>query len=57
MTDAIKGVPYVRDRLDSTLGLNQQAIDAMKQWVFRPALLDGLPVAVIVQVEMTFTLK
>jgi hypothetical protein len=29
----------------------------MKQWVFKPALLDGMPVAVIVQVEMRFTLK
>ena len=47
----------VRTSLDSTLGLDDQAIEAMKQWVFRPALLDGIPVAVMVQVEMRFNLK
>jgi TonB family protein len=51
------GEVTVQTSLDSALGLDDQAIEAMKQWVFRPALLDGIPVAVLVQVEMTFTLK
>src|SRR3954471_5153358 len=42
--------------LASTLGLDQQAVIAVKQWRFRPGTLKGQPVAVIVNVELTFTL-
>ena len=38
-------------------GLDQQAVKAMKQWAFKPGTKDGEPVAVRVNVEMTFTLK
>jgi TonB family protein len=37
--------------------LDQAALDAVKQWQFRPATLKGEAVPVIVQVEMNFTLK
>ena len=53
--------------LDSTFGLDQQAIIAVKQWRFRPgtcARRDGCgnipfgqPVPVVVSVELTFTLR
>jgi TonB family protein len=43
--------------LDSTFGLDQQAVIAVKQWRFRPGTLKGQPVAVIVNVELTFTLR
>jgi TonB family protein len=43
--------------LDSTFGLDQQAIIAVKQWRFRPGTFKGQPVAVIVTVELTFTLR
>ena len=43
--------------LDATFGLDQQAIIAVKQWRFRPGTLKGQPVAVIVNVELTFTLR
>ena len=43
--------------LDSTFGLDQQAIKAMRQWVFKPGTKDGKPVAVRISVEMTFRLK
>ena len=43
--------------LDSKLGLDEQAVNAMKQWLFKPGLRDGKPVAVRIQVKMTFTLK
>jgi protein TonB len=43
--------------LDSTFGLDQQAVKAAKQWTFKPGTKDGKPVAVRVQIEMTFTLK
>ena len=43
--------------LDSTFGLDQQAIIAVKQWRFRPGLYKGQPVPVRVNVELTFTLR
>lgn len=45
-------------RVDRSIPLlDQAALDAVKQWQFRPALLKGEAVPVIVQIEMTFTLK
>ena len=38
------------------LGLDETAIEAIKQWKFAPALKDGKPVSVHVQVEMDFRL-
>jgi periplasmic protein TonB len=43
--------------LDSTYGLDEQAIRAVRQWRFRPGTLKGQPVAVRVSVELTFTLR
>ena len=43
--------------LDSTNGLDEQAITALKQWKFEPGTLKGKPVAVRVRVEMTFNLR
>jgi TonB family protein len=43
--------------LDANLGLDQQAIIAVKQWRFRPGLYRGQPVPVRVNVELTFTLR
>lgn len=43
--------------LDSTFGLDGQAIAAVKQWRFRPGRYRGRPVAVPVRVELTFTLR
>jgi TonB family protein len=39
------------------LGLDESAIDALKQWRFRPATLDGTPVDVSLNVEVNFNLK
>jgi periplasmic protein TonB len=38
------------------LGLDEKAIAAVKQWRFEPAMKDGKPVAVQVNVEVTFRL-
>ena len=38
-------------------GLDAQAVNAMKQWLFKPGSKDGKPVPVRVSVEMTFRLK
>ena len=43
--------------LDPIFGLDQQAVNALKAWRFKPGEKDGKPVAVRVVVEMAFTLK
>jgi len=47
----------VSKSLDSEYGLDQAAIDAARQWEFKPARRDGKDVAVRVTIELTFTLK
>jgi TonB family protein len=37
--------------------LIQAATDAVKQWVYKPTLLNGNPVEVVTQVDVTFTLS
>lgn len=43
--------------LDSTFGLDQEAIKAAKRWRFRPGTRMGEPVSVVVSIELTFTLR
>jgi TonB family protein len=43
--------------LDAEFGLDQAAIDAVRQWKFKPGRKGDTPVAVRVTIEMTFTLK
>ncbi|HEY3930177.1 MAG TPA: energy transducer TonB [Candidatus Koribacter sp.] len=38
------------------MGLDQKAIDAVKKWTFEPAMKDGKPVAVQINVEVNFRL-
>jgi protein TonB len=38
------------------MGLDQKAIDAVKRWKFEPAMKDGKPVAVQINVEVNFRL-
>jgi TonB family protein len=38
------------------MGLDQKALDAVKQWKFEPAMKDGKPVAVQINVEVNFRL-
>ena len=38
------------------LGLDEKAVEAVSQWVFRPAMKDGLPVAATVTLEINFRL-
>jgi len=37
--------------------LNQAALDAVKQWRYRPTLLNGEPVEVSATITVTFTLQ
>ncbi|MGH9411071.1 MAG: M56 family metallopeptidase [Vicinamibacterales bacterium] len=52
---AVRGDIRVTKSLDP--GLDAEAIKAVRLWRFRPATKDGKPVNVMVEVEMTFTLK
>jgi protein TonB len=37
--------------------LNQAAVEAVKQWLYRPTLLNGEPVEVATTITVTFTLR
>jgi len=55
--DGNVGDVKVKKSLDTKHGLDEEAVKAMKQWQFKPGAKGGKAVAVIVDVEMTFTLK
>jgi TonB family protein len=57
LSDGSVGDVKVTRSLDTTYGLDDQAVAAMKQWTFEPGTKDGKPVAVRVSVNLTFTLK
>jgi TonB family protein len=38
------------------MGLDEKAVDAVSTWEFAPAQKDGQPVAVMVNVQVTFRL-
>jgi protein TonB len=52
----VGNVEIVRS-LDSSFGLDQEAVKAAKQWRFRPGVRQGEPVPVLVTIELTFTLR
>jgi bla regulator protein blaR1 len=47
----------VKQSLDKEYGLDDEAVSTLKSWVFTPGTKDGKPVAVEIEVEMSFTLK
>ena len=52
------GLPYnVRVSRPLDFGLNEKAINCVKRWRFAPSTKDGKPVAVAVNVEVTFRLS
>jgi periplasmic protein TonB len=57
LDDGKVGEVKITQSLDMEYGLDTQAVEAIKQWLFRPGTKDGKPVAVRVAIEMTFTLK
>lgn len=50
-------VQVVRPLDKNQYGLDNEAIRAMKQWLFKPAMKDGQPVAMGIYVDMVFSLK
>ena len=55
--DGKVGDVRVTHSLDREYGLDDQAVAAVKKWEFKPGTKDGAPVPVVVQIEMTFTLR
>ncbi len=57
MPDGSVGNVHVTRSLDQTFGLDQEAIKTVKKWRFAPGTRMGQPVPVLVEIEMTFTLR
>jgi periplasmic protein TonB len=57
LADGTVGSVNVTQSLDREHGLDTQAVEATRQWLFKPGTKDGKTVAVRVAMEMTFTLK
>lgn len=38
------------------MGLDEKAIEAVERWKFQPSMKDGIPVAVALNIEVTFRL-
>jgi periplasmic protein TonB len=57
MPDGSVGAVHIVRSLDQTFGLDQEAIKTVKKWRFRPGTRQGQPVPVLVEIEMTFTLR
>jgi protein TonB len=55
--DGTVGNMRVVRSLDSTFGLDQEAMKAAQQWQFAPGTRFGLPVPVLVTIEIAFTLR
>ena len=57
VADGSVGDVRVVRSLDSQLGLDQEAVKALKLWTWKPGTRGGEPASVAVQIELTFTLK
>lgn len=57
LPDGSVGNVTVTRSLDPVFGLDQEAIKAARQWRFIPGTRFGKPVPVLVQIELTFTLR
>ncbi len=53
---SVSQVQIVRS-LDDRFGLDQKAVEAVKRWRFRPGMRMGKAVPVLVNIELTFTLR
>ena len=50
-------LPHILRSLDAAFGLDQEAMVAARQWRFSPGRRLGEPVAVVVSIELVFTLR
>jgi protein TonB len=57
MPDGSVGDVRIIRSLDQQFGLDKEAVKTVKQWRFRPGLRLGQPVPVLIEIEMSFTLR
>jgi TonB family protein len=57
LPDGSVGDVQIVKSLDSSFGLDQEAVKAAKQWRFIPGTRNGLPVPVLITIELMFTLR
>ena len=57
LADGTVGEIRIVKSLDKRFGLDDQAIQAVRQWRFRPGRRLGEPVPVLVAIEVSFTLR
>jgi periplasmic protein TonB len=57
MPDGGVGQVQIVRSLDPTFGLDQEAVKAVRRWRFRPGTRFGQAVPVLVEIELTFTLR
>ena len=57
MPDGSVGKVSIKRSLDRQFGLDEEAIVTVKKWQFAPGTRFGQPVPVLVEIEMTFTLR
>ena len=57
LADGSVGPTRILRSLDAIFGLDQEALRTVKQWRFVPGRRGGKPVAVMVEIEMMFTLR
>ena len=56
-SDGTVGEVKVVRSLDAEFGLDEEAVKAVKKWLFKPGKKDDVAVSVLVVIEMTFTLR
>jgi TonB family protein len=56
-TDGTVRDVQVTRSLDTTYGLDEEAVKAAKGWRFEPGRRNGAPVPVLISIELTFTLR
>jgi len=57
LPDGTVGEVLVRRSLDPKYGLDREAVAAARQWLFDPGTRDGQSVAVLVSIELAFSMK
>ena len=55
--DGTVGEVRITRSLDRVFGLDEEALRTVKQWRFRPARKDGKPVAMVVPIELRFSIR
>lgn len=55
--DGTVGNARIIQSLDRRFGLDEEAMAAARRWRFRPGLLNGKPVPVVVTIELMFSVR